>query len=104
MVRVNSDGSLLASCSNDQMVRVWVVGTNECKLELREHDHVAGRAQGTGLFLASDSLDKTIKLWDVSTGLAAFTLVCHDNRVRGVKLHPGGIYLLGCSDDKTLRV
>lgn len=23
-----------------QTVRVWVVGTKECKLELREHDHV----------------------------------------------------------------
>lgn len=23
-----------------QTVRVWVIGTKECKLELREHDHV----------------------------------------------------------------
>ncbi|KAL3170109.1 hypothetical protein MRX96_015171 [Rhipicephalus microplus] len=48
----------------------------------------AGRAQGTGLFLASSLRDKTIKLWDVSTGLAVFTLVGHDNWVRGVKFHP----------------
>ena len=40
MVRVNGDGSLLASCSNDQTVRVWVVATKECKAELREHEHV----------------------------------------------------------------
>ena len=40
MVRVNSDGSLLASCSNDQTVRVWVVATKDCKAELREHEHV----------------------------------------------------------------
>ncbi|KAL3170100.1 hypothetical protein MRX96_015165 [Rhipicephalus microplus] len=40
MVRVDSVSSLLVSCSNDQTVRVWVVGTKECNLELREHDHV----------------------------------------------------------------
>ncbi|KAL3170135.1 hypothetical protein MRX96_015192 [Rhipicephalus microplus] len=40
MVRVNSDGSLLAGCSNDHTVRVRMVGTKECKLELREQDHV----------------------------------------------------------------
>ena len=40
MVRVIADGSLLASCSNDQTVRVWAVATGECKAELREHEHV----------------------------------------------------------------
>ncbi len=40
MVRVNTDGSLLASCSNDHTVRIWVVATGECKAELREHEHV----------------------------------------------------------------
>ena len=39
-VRSNHDGSLLASCSNDQTVRIWAVSSGECKAELREHDHV----------------------------------------------------------------
>lgn len=104
-------GSLL------QTVRVWVVGTKECKLELREHDHVvecvawapahaqlcgaagdsnrrpgAGGAQGTGPFLVSGSRDKTIKVWDVSTGLALFTLVSalSNRSLRGGSLHRDG--------------
>ena len=33
-------GALLASCSNDQTIRVWSAETKECKAELREHEHV----------------------------------------------------------------
>ena len=40
MVRPNQDGTLIASCSNDQTVRVWVVASKDCKAELREHEHV----------------------------------------------------------------
>ncbi|KAL8602459.1 Positively regulates the activity of the minus-end directed microtubule motor protein dynein [Nucella lapillus] len=126
MVRANHDGSLLASCSNDQTLRVWVVSNKECKMELREHQHVVeclawapeasypavteaasmemkNKAQ-PGPFLASGSRDKTIKFWDVGTGLCLFTLIGHDNWVRGLKFHPGGKYLLSASDDKTLRI
>lgn len=126
MVRVNQDGSLLASCSNDQTVRVWVVATKECKAELREHDHVveciawspesahsavteaAGndikKGSRAGPFLVSGSRDKTIKVWDISTGICLFTLIGHDNWVRGVVFHPGGKYIVSASDDKTLRI
>jgi len=123
---VNQDGSLLASCSNDQTLRVWVVATKECKAELREHEHVveclawapecahtsinegAGvdvkKGQRSGPYLISGSRDKTIKMWDVSTGICVFTLVGHDNWVRGLVFHPGGNYIISASDDKTLRI
>ena len=74
-----------------------------------------------GPFLASGSRDKSIRVWDVSSGQCLFSLVGHDNWVRGELLsisrcphtnlatagitwHPGGKYLLSASDDKTLRV
>ena len=32
MVRVHADGDLIASCSNDQTVRVWALQTKDCKV------------------------------------------------------------------------
>lgn len=134
-------GEYIATCSNDQSVRIWATQTKECKAELREHDHVveciawapetatsaireatatntgdgsavnssvsklsSSAAALSGPFLASGSRDKTIKVWDVSTGICLFTLVGHDNWIRGISWHPGGKYLLSASDDKSLRI
>ena len=55
MVRPNQDGSLLASSSNDQTVRVWAVASKECKAELREHEHVV-----ECICWAPDSANQTI--------------------------------------------
>jgi platelet-activating factor acetylhydrolase IB subunit alpha len=40
----------------------------------------------------------------VGTGMCLFTLVGHDNWVRGVIFHPGGKFIVSASDDKSLRV
>lgn len=101
MVRPSPDGSLLASCSNDQSVRIWSVSSKECRNELRAHDHVieciawapdtsanaineaagADNKKGAhmGPFLASGSRDKTIRLY-----FLLFFLIrnCNEKNVR----------------------
>ncbi|RWS16790.1 lissencephaly-1-like protein [Dinothrombium tinctorium] len=133
MVRVNKDGTLIASCSKDHTIIVWnvaanehILATNEQKVILKDHDHTVEciawapesafshvceatggdnkRSNRSGPFLVSGSRDKTIKIWDVSVGLCLFTLIGHDNWVRGVCWHPGGKYIVSASDDKTLRI
>uniref|UniRef100_A0A2K5YVA5 PAC1-like LisH-like dimerisation domain-containing protein n=1 Tax=Mandrillus leucophaeus TaxID=9568 RepID=A0A2K5YVA5_MANLE len=120
-------GTLIASCSNDQTVCIWVIATKQCKAELQEHEHVVERiswapgssyssiseATGSetkrksgkpGPFLLSGSRDKTMNIWDVSTGMCLMTLVSHDNWVRGVLFNSRGKFILSCADDKTVRL
>ncbi len=43
MVRVSPDGTFIASCSNDQTVRIWTMSGGDSKVEprqLAEHEHV----------------------------------------------------------------
>ncbi|VDD94700.1 unnamed protein product [Enterobius vermicularis] len=57
-----------------------------------------------GPVLVSGSRDKTVKFFDVTAGVCLFTLLGHDNWVRGLRFHPGGKYLVSVSDDKTMRI
>lgn len=100
--------------------------TNCIKCTLKDHDHTVEciawapenafsniieatspnqkSDRNAGPFLISGSRDKTIKVWDSSVGSCLFTLIGHDNWVRGVCWHPGGKYIISVSDDKTLRI
>ena len=62
------------------------------------------KGEKIGPFIVSGSRDKTLRIWDTSTSQCVFTLIGHDNWVRGAVFHPRGKYLLSTSDDKTLRV
>jgi platelet-activating factor acetylhydrolase IB subunit alpha len=53
-------------------------------------------------YLATGGRDKLIKLYSTN-GICIKTLTGHDNWIRALVFHPGGKYLLSCSDDKTIR-
>lgn len=119
------DGRWLLSVANDQTARLWDASSGDAKVTFVGHEHViecctfapppsyphlaalAGlkkppSSSSSAEFVATGGRDKLIKLWDCR-GTLIKTLVGHDNWVRALVFHPGGKYLLSCSDDKTIR-
>ncbi|KAI8376959.1 platelet-activating factor acetylhydrolase, isoform Ib, alpha subunit A [Blakeslea trispora] len=128
-VSCSEDGRLLVSSSNDQTARLWEVQKGESIMEFRGHEHVVECAiflptlsypfvlewlggdiktnkdqASPGRYIITGSRDKTIKFWDSGTGQILYTLVGHDNWVRGLCVHPSGKYLVSVSDDKTMKL
>ena len=70
------DGKLLASSSNDAVIKIWDVNSGDLVKTLEGHsDSVEVLAfSPDGKFLVSGSNDKTIKIWDVNNGKVVKTL------------------------------
>ncbi|KAI4528200.1 WD40-repeat-containing domain protein [Schizophyllum commune] len=126
-VTPSDDGRLLASCSQDHTARIWDPTNGECKMELRDHDHVVevivfapiaayatirelakipptDRSKRPGAYAVTGGRDKLIKLWDIASGQMLRNFAGHDNWIRALVFHPSGKYLLSASDDKTIRI
>ncbi|KAJ8601082.1 hypothetical protein CTAYLR_008203 [Chrysophaeum taylorii] len=107
-----SDGEpRLASCSDDQTVRVWdpIAGRELSKLGGHQH-RVLGvvsfeTSDGTRL-LASSSHDRTLRVWDLNAGVELRKLEGHQDWVLGVTAFEMNdtTCLASCSVDKTVRV
>ncbi|KAL4787985.1 WD40-repeat-containing domain protein [Aspergillus varians] len=82
-VAFSSDGSTLASGSDDTTIKLWDVNTGKGLQTLTSHlswvKSVTFSSEGSTL--ASGSYDTTIKLWDVNTGKELQTLTGHSGSV-----------------------
>jgi WD40 repeat protein len=110
MVAVSPDGRLLATCGNDNLVKLWSTAEGTLVRELAGHTcHVYNVAfHPGGQFLVSGDLRGIVKQWHIATGneVRAFDagiLFRHDNTfradiggVRGMAFNSDGT-LLACS-------
>jgi platelet-activating factor acetylhydrolase IB subunit alpha len=122
------DGRWLLSTSSDQSARMWDLSqpdNNAHKQTFMLHEHVveccafapastypylsalAGLkkpppASSAAEYLATGGRDKLIKI-SSTNGVCIKTLTGHDNWIRALVFHPGGKFLLSCSDDKSIR-
>ncbi|HEY9904885.1 MAG TPA: serine/threonine-protein kinase [Candidatus Sericytochromatia bacterium] len=105
-VAISPDAKILASGSDDQIVRLWNLETGEAIASLNGHSHfvksVAFSPDGT--ILASSSDDRTIKLWNLSQHQEICTLSGHSHAVKSVTFSPNGNLLASGSWDKTIQL
>ncbi|KAF7967335.1 hypothetical protein HWV62_34697 [Athelia sp. TMB] len=101
------DGTLIASCSRDNTIRLWDAETRQTVRVLEEHTGDVGSIAFSpdGAYLVSGSDDKTIRVWDVKAGKpAGAPLEGHSSEVYSVAYSPDGTHIVSGSGDGTVRV
>ncbi|XP_020241163.1 WD40 repeat-containing protein HOS15-like isoform X2 [Asparagus officinalis] len=116
-IKWDSNGSFLASCSDDKTAKIWSLKQDKCLHDFREHQGAVStiRWSPTGpgtnnpsqqLLLASASSDSFVKLWDAELGRLVCNLKGHrEEPVCSVEFSPNGQFLAsGSSSDKCVNI
>lgn len=105
-VTYNPDGSVIASGSEDNTVRLWSATDGGTLHVLRGHVKGVNTLSYSqdGKFIASGSYDKTVIIWDAKTGEKLNQLQGHTDPVAAVAYSPDGISIASGSRDSTIRL
>lgn len=97
---------VLASVSDDKVVRLWDLESGASPTTLKGHKSGFRSLAWShdGWIIASGSYDKTTKLWDVSTSTCLHTLSGHGGAVSGLSFSSDDKLLASASHDKTCKL
>ncbi|NJR40114.1 MAG: hypothetical protein HC781_16445 [Leptolyngbyaceae cyanobacterium CSU_1_4] len=103
---LSADGTLLASGSKDNTIKVWEVPTGKLLHTLKGHAApvTSVALSQDGKTVVSGSEDNTIKVWEVPTAALRHTLAEHSDKVYAVALSPDGKAIASGSQDFTVKL
>ncbi len=103
---LSADGTLLASGSADNTIKIWDVPTGKLLQTLKGHTApvTSVAISQDGKTVISGSEDNTIKIWDVPTAVLRHTLTEHTDKVYAVALSPDGKTIASGSQDFTVKL
>jgi WD40 repeat protein len=104
-VAFSPDGSLMASCSFDQTIKIWSTATWTLQRTLTGSGTsvVSVAFSPDGLNIVSGGMDGVVKLWDLS-GACLQTITAHSLPVTATVFSPNGSCIISGSDDNTVRI
>ena len=103
-VACSADGKLIASVSDDEVVKVWDAETGACLQTLSGHN---GRINCVALSTDGHTLVSgagTLKVWNTDTGICRLTLTGHDGTIESVACSADGEIIVSGADDETIKV
>ena len=105
-VSFSPDGTMLASGSHDETIKLWDVETDENIATLKGHKGSVNSVSFSpdGTMLASGAWDYTIRLWDISTKENITILRGHKGSVSSLSFSPDGTMLASGSYDETIKL
>ena len=105
-VAFSPDGTIFASGSADNTIKLWdvVTGTNIATLDGHTSWILSVAFSPDGTMLASASYDHTVKLWDVATRTNIATLDGYVYWMESVAFSPDGTTLASTGQDRTVRL
>jgi eukaryotic-like serine/threonine-protein kinase len=100
----------LASCTNDDLIRIWDVNREQTILTLRgawrTNTYVFGEqlAWSPKHTLAAGYVDGTVHVWDTTSGREVHVFRGHKSEVRSVAFNSDGGRVAACAADGTIKI
>lgn len=105
-VSFSPDGSLIASGSVDNTMRLWRVSEGNLLRTMRGHPFpvTAIDFSPNGILLATGSTDSKLRIWRISDGSLQRTMEGHAGWITSIDISPNGNFLASSAQDYTVRI